>query len=458
MRRASHLLAALAVALAVPLAMSAGLPAAATPAHAHTTPIQHLVVMTQDQHSFDNYLAEHAGVDGLPAGVCVPLRTKSAAPCVAPYRMTASTPRTQLRATADAQAVSVDGGRMDGFVVAQTSRSSNGRLAMGHYTDEDLPGLAGLAAHGVLFDHWFGSVPGGSIPNRLFQITATATADRTEVPAAGWPQLPTIFDRLTAAGVSWRVYIENYEPALNVTNASSRALRGGQVARVPLLAMPRFIGDPAAMAHLADLSSYYTDLSSGQLPAVSFVVSTASSEHAPATPARGQRLVATVANALIASPAWSSSAFLLQYDTSGGWYDHVAPPNLQGAQLGLRVPAVLISPYSRPGTVDHATLDSAAVLKLIERNWTLAPLTDRDKAAGDLLTAFRFDTRPKRPALAAAGGQRPAVHQPVRSVLYIGYGLALGVGAAVVAWPLSGRVRRRFPRRASRHPMPEALP
>lgn len=410
-----------------------------------TTPIQHFVVMTQDQHSFDNYLGRQPGADGLPAKACLPVRPGRPEPCIAPYPITATSPRGQLRATAATEALSVDGGKMDGFVRAQASRESNGRLAMGYYGADDVPGLTGLAQRGVVFDHWFGSLPGGSISNRLFQSTAQPVADHAQVPDRGWPDMATIFDRLDAAGVSWRIYVENYEPALTVTNASPRALRGGQVARVPLLAMPRYLRDPAVMKHVVDLSQYYRDIASGRLPAVSYVVSTASSEHAPAAPARGQRLIRAVANALIASDEWRSSAMILNYDSSGGWYDHVRPPVVDGDPLGLRVPAVLISPYTTARTVDHTVFDSAAVLKFIEQNWSLPPLTDRDRNAADLRTAFRFSGGEQATSLIGPTTGRPAVKQPHRVILYVGYGLALAIGVLVLVWVKQGRIRPRFP-------------
>lgn len=445
MKRAPRLMAALLGCTAATVMSSALSPAAAAPAHAPATPVQHLVVMTQDQHTFDNYLGNRPGVDGIPSGTCVPLRSGSHDPCVAPYALPGAPAREQLQVSGKAQQASVAGGRMDGFVHAQATHRSDGKLTMAHYPAADVTGLNQLADQGVLFDHWFSAVPGGPIPNRLFEISAVSPGDRLDVPKAGWGDVTTIFDRLTAAGVSWRVYVENYEPALTVATASARALRGGQVARVPLLAIPRVLRDPALMAHVVDLSQYYTDIASGQLPAVSYVVSTSSSEHAPASPARGQRLAQTVVNALIASADWKTSAFLLDYDSWGGWYDHVAPPTVDGAPLGLRVPALLISPYATPGRVEHTSYEPAAVLRFIERNWSLDPLTRRDRDAADLAAAFTFTAAPHKPALIGTGSEHRAVQQPRRATLYLGYGVAVAVAASVVVWTAVSDRRRRRP-------------
>ena len=253
-----------------------------TPASAHgtsgrvaATPVRHLVVMTQDEHSFDNYLGSRRGVDGLGAAVCQPATVRGRAVCLLPRALTSRGPRPSLNPSAAAERVSVAGGRMTGFVAAQTTPRVDGSLALGYYRPASVPVLTQLADHGVVFDRWFASVPGGGIANRLFAMSAHAVPDTPSVPAAGWPDVPVVFDRLQAAGVSWKVYVENYEPALTVSTAGPTALRGGQVARVPLLAMARYENSPALMSHITDLNAYYADLAAGRLPAVSWIVTTA---------------------------------------------------------------------------------------------------------------------------------------------------------------------------------------
>jgi len=410
------------------------------------TPIRHLVVMTQDQHSFDNYFGTRPGVDGLPAGTCLPRRKGAPGPCARPFALQASNPHEQLRSTPAIQLAAMNGGRMDGFVYAQRT----GAAAVGYYRQQDVPVLGQLADHGVLFDRWFTSVPGDSIQNRLFAVSAQSTPDQAEVPAAGWRNIPLIFDRLQAAGVSWRIYVQNYEPALTIATAGAKARRGGQVARVPVLATTRFAESPTLSQHVADLDRYYADLAAGTLPAVSFVVSTSTTERPPGDPTSGQVLARTVLNSLSQSTSWSSSAFLLDYDTSGGWYDHVAPPTQDGAQLGPRVPALLVSPYATPGTANHTVFDSAAILKFIEHNWSLAPLTTRDRDAADLSTAFSFQQRPRAASLAETGDGRPALVRPSSPIIYASYLLVLLAVAVATVW-LAVREWRRRP-----HPVPPA--
>src|SRR5581483_731734 len=151
---------------------------------------------------------------------------------------------------------------------------------------------------------------------------------------------------------------------------------------------------------------------------------------------------------LMLSPYWRSSAFLWSYDGSGGWYDHVAPP----PGLGLRVPALLVSPYARAGQVDHTPLESVAALRFIEHNWGLPPLTARDAGAGDLTGAFDFTAAPR------AADIIPVVpapnHPPLVKVgiIYRFYGAAVLFVLVLLAVAVTGpRLRRR-----RRHPAPSA--
>lgn len=410
------------------------------------TPIHHVVVMTQEGHSFDNYFGQRRGVDGLDANDCSLTASDSHGGCVSPYPISGS-PHARLNGTAAAQARAVDGGRMDGFVRAQAVHGSNGKVAMGYYPAREIPVLTGIADRGIVFDHWFAAVPGSGVANDLFAVTARSPGDVGAVPRAGWSDMPTIFDRLEQAGVSWRIYVEGYQPSRTIQTVHSAQDRStGQVARVPVLATRRFIENPSLMSHVMDLRRYYDDLAQHHLPAVSFIVSTHHTERPPRSPRTDQQLVRAVANGLISSAAWRHTAFFLTYNSSGGWYDHVPPPELDGARTGLRVPTVLLSPYAQANTVNHSTYDSASILKLIEENWSLSSLTSRDRTAKTLLPVFAFKAAPSRPALVDVTPSRPPVHQPSRAVLYVGYLVALLAALGGVALGAYSRPRRWEPR------------
>ncbi|HKC27850.1 MAG TPA: alkaline phosphatase family protein [Jatrophihabitans sp.] len=416
MNRALALLGATMVAAALPSVTPAGATAPLSPSAA----IRHVVVMTQGGRSFDNYFGRRPGVDGIPATSCQLPSSAKQPVCIAPHVLTPASRQLPLLSTAGIEAASINHGGMNGFVRAQASDRSDGMAADGYFRPGSLPLLDDISRRAVLFDHWFAGVPGGTVANRFFGITAKPPGDRQQVPPQGWPVTPTIFDRLSAAGVSWRVYVQNYEPALTIDTASTKQLIGGQVPRVPLLAMRRFLDDPALSSHVMDLDRYYSDLAANRLPALSWIVSTSTTEQAPQDPTRGQQLSRAVINALLMSSAWQHAAFLLSYDDSGGWFDHVRPPTVAGATVGLRVPTMLLSPYAVPGSVNHATFDAASTLKLIEQVWRLAPLSVRDLVARSPLSAFDFNRTPQTTSLIAVPGGGP-VPQPRRLVLYLGY-------------------------------------
>jgi phospholipase C len=135
---------------------------------------------------------------------------------------------------------------------------------------------------------------------------------------------------------------------------------------------------------------------------------------------------------LMRSSAWNSSAFMLLYDDWGGWYDHVAPPQVDAYGYGLRVPALLVSPFAKTGYIDNTMLDFTSVLKFIEDNWKVASLSTRDAAANNILSAFDFSQAP-RPAVFLSSTWAPAVvakKSPIY-IIYASYGLAFLVSLIV---------------------------
>jgi phospholipase C len=416
-------------------------PTAAATAAATQHHLKHIVIMTQGGRSFDNYFGGTRKVNGIRQVPCQLQATSTQRGCIGAHPITRHTVPSSLRTGPQAQLVSVDGGHMDGFVRAQNRPGADGTSAMGYYLPKSLPLLHELVGRGVLFDNWFSGVPGGSVPNDLFDITAQRPSQSSIIPTHGWPDQQVIFDRLGAAGVSWRIYVQNYEPALTIQTAATKQRLGGQLARVPLLAMPRYLRSPALMSHIVDMDQYYRDLESNKLPAVSYIVSTAATEQTPRDPVKGHQLIRAVLNGLLASAAWQSSALLVSWDSSGGWYDHVAPPRIDGTATGLRVPAMLISPFARAGTINHTQFDAASTLKMIESTFGVAPLTARDRDAGNPASVLSFNLAQQRPRLVGVTTDAPVV-QPDRSTLVLGYLAVLAVALAACAVALrSGRRR-----------------
>jgi phospholipase C len=402
------------------------------------SPIQHFVMLMQANHSFDSYFGTYPGADGIPAGTCLPVDTgnPAAGECVKPYPLRNDPPEV-LDRTARVQQNQYDGGKMDGFVSAYRALGRDGTTAMGYYDGEDVPYYWNVADEYTLFDRFFSSAAVGTRLNAFYWVAGVPTPGGTErVPPQGYGDVATIFDRLQERGVSWKFYVENYDPTATFRTHSSAT------ARVPLQSFARFVDDPALSSHIVDLSQYAEDLASGTLPAVSYVVSNGSSENPPNRIADGQRLVRSLVSGLQTSTAWNSSAFLWTYSGWGGSFDHVPPPVVDDYGPGFRVPALLVSPYSRRGVVDHTALDFTAALKFIETNWGLAPLGTRDSASPGLASAFDFAAPPRPPQLLGLDRTpAPLVGSGTRWVVYLSYGGVLLLAAAA-AW-LPGHRRRR---------------
>jgi phospholipase C len=404
------------------------------------TPIKHFVTLMQSNHTFDSYFGTYPGADGVPTDACMPVDPTDPTNdgCVEPFHLenygtdlthTFTTFRNQYRS-----------GSMDGFVHAFRLLGEDGTVAMGHYDDQDLPFYWNLADEYVLFDRFFTSAAGGSTPNRMFWATGTAGITRPgseDVPEAGWGDLPTIFDRLEERGISWKVYVQNYDPSIILTEREDGVAAPAQFKWVPVLGFSRFIDDPQLSSHIVDLEEFFHDVQDGDLPAVSYVVTVGASEHPPSNLLTGQRLVKRMLNVLMQSPLWDDSAFLMTWDDWGGWYDHVPPPQVDEFGYGFRTPALLVSPYAKQGHVDSTVLDFTSILRFIEDNYDLPALAERDASANSLMSAFDFTGAPREPRIIAMTRGEVSVPQPRRSVIYGFYTAAVLIPIAIISAALA---------------------
>ncbi|MFN8639716.1 MAG: alkaline phosphatase family protein [Dehalococcoidia bacterium] len=416
-------------------------PARAQSTRAPRTPIQHFLVLLQQGRSFDHYFGTYPGADGTPSDTCLPVDLANPSTDCARPRALGPSVVTAMPHDGKVLLAQHRGGRMDGFVDATRRQGDDNRQAMGFYDGRDLPYYWGLAHEFVLFDQFFASSMNGGVANRLTSMTGVATGIE-DVPSSGLPStLPTIFERLSQAGTSWKVYVEGYDSSVHYRTMSSapRGLRG-QVAALPLLGLERFVTDPGLSSHMVDLSEYAVDLENGSLPSVAYLIPTFSSEEAPASPRAGEALTRHLVTTLQRSRYWESSALLLTYDGSGGWFDHVPPAESDGARLGFRVPALLVSPFARRGAVDHTVLEHASILRFIEDNWGLQPLATRDANAGGIRAAFDFNAPARAPRF--VDGER-APSEPASSprVTLLGYGLTAAVALMIVGWGLGRGAR-----------------
>jgi phospholipase C len=436
------------------LLLTAGTAEAAGRPHQATTPIKHFVTILQENHTYDNYFGTYPRGDGLPKDTCVPVDpARPKGKCIRPFHIgdnaIVSRDLDHSQATFELQ---YDRGRMDGFVRALDRRNQDGRLALGYRDARDLPYYWNLADTNVLYDRFFSSAGAGSYLNHIYWVTGNAEGGVDRFPPGGYSKITTIFDRLDAAGVSWKFYVQNYEPKLTFrTVRNFPAARASQVIWVPLLNIPRYLDSPRLRSHIVDLEQYYTDLHDGTLPAVSYIAPSGPSEHPPSNLASGESFVGTMINALVASREWKSSAFLLAYDDWGGWYDHVKPPQVDRYGYGFRVPAILVSPYAKRGAVDHSTLDFTSILRFIEDNWSLKPLSTRDAHAKSIASGFDFSKPPRPAAFTSRTRGVPSEFRVKRNVIY-----ALYFGVLLIPIGFSARALRSGRRNRRERDLPPA--
>jgi phospholipase C len=423
------------------LALMAASPGSALAETKPKTPIKHFVSLMQQNHSFDNYFGTYPEANGIPSDVCMPINPeRPRAKCIKPFHI-GDRVVPDLPSNEEVFSGQYRDGRMNGFV--DGLRQATGRITptvMGYFDDSDIPFYWNVADEYVLFDNFFASSHGSSVRNAMYWMTGTpGNYSGQSIPPNGFGGLPTIFDKLQARGVSWKVYIQNYDPGINYRSAR-RSERSAQINWMPLLAYNRYLDDADLRRHMVDLNEYFDDLRSGSLPAVSYIVapSGGSSEQAPGTAVAGQRFVKKLMNALIRSSSWKESAFMWTYDGWGGWYDHVRPPQVDSFGYGFRTPALLVSPYARRGFIDHTRLDFTSILKFIERNWGIEPLASRDRRARTFLGAFDFANPPREAAFVATElsvEKKPAAKA---AVIYVVYAAAVALTGMVMAWAAFG--------------------
>jgi phospholipase C len=354
------------------------------------TKIDHIVVLMQENRSFDHYFGL-LHEEGQPRSTREPRRGNpnplNPHEKIRPFLQPNLCEVADLAHGWDATHREINGGKMNGFTAENVDPADpTGSRTMGRYDKGALPFYYALANEFAIADRYFASVPGPTFPNRFYLLAGSSFGHISNdfPPAGGYPQ-KTIFGSLEAAHVSWKIYLSS--------------------AQVELL----FAEITKHSDHVVPLSQYYTDAAHGTLPQVSFVESQPfgsgeNDEHPPSNPQLGQRFTHDLITALAASPNWGSSAFFLVYDEHGGYYDHVKPPNAVPPddippngrpgqafdRYGVRVPALVISPWARPHSVSHTVYDHTSVLKFIETRFGLPALTRRDAAADPMLRMFDF--------------------------------------------------------------------
>ena len=439
----------------VALTLSLGMLAAASASAADGIhKIQHVVVIMQENRSYDHYFGTYPGTNGIPGGVCIPDPLNGG--CAAPFHEAADKnyggPHGASNYVAD-----FDGAKLDGFVAQaekgakcggtdpQCSPCNEGSSAqcvdaMGYHDAREIPNYWTYAQNYVLQDAMFEPNSSWSWPEHLFQLSGwsakctSPTDPMTCTSSLDGPPSPTqdptknrlpwtdITYLLHQAGVSWGYYVfQGTEPDCESDNAMfcSPKTQGPKTPGIwnPL---PYFtdVTTDGQLSNVQTLNNFYTATQSPtkcNLPNVSWIDPNGTvSEHPVALVSKGQAYVTTLIDALMSSGCWDSTAIFLSWDDWGGFYDHVAPPVVDQNGYGLRVPGLVISPYARAGYVDHQPLSHDAYLKFIEDDFLsgarLDPATDgrpdsrpdvreTAPALGDLTSDFDFAQAPRPPLL-----------------------------------------------------------
>ena len=296
--------------------------------------------------------------------------------------------------TSSAYKTSYNRGKMNGFVFAQPLNGIDPKLVMGHYDARELPYYWKFAAEFVLADNFFAPSMGTGLANHQYLYTANSVDYQKNIPFSGFIDLNrTIFDELQDGHKPWKVYVKDYNPGLNYSNPEITQNRYLNL----LTAIPRFVDNSTLNSNIVDLVQYHRDLRSDNFPAVSYIVAPHSDESSPRDVSKGEEFVYSLVLALMKSKHWSDSVFIITYRESGGWYDHVEPPMINGQQYGFRVPTLIISPFAKQGYVDSTLYDVTSILKFIEYNFGLSPLAIRDAKANNMLNAFDFTQAPRKP-------------------------------------------------------------
>jgi phospholipase C len=286
--------------------------------------------------------------------------------------------------------MSYNNGLMNGFLSAQHLNGEDAGLAMGHYNEVELPYYWNFASEFVLADNFFAPTMNSGLINELYLYTGGPGQYQKNVSLNGHNR--TVLNQLQMNGVSWKVYAEDYAQVLN---QSSYVKKNGETNI--LTALANSLDNETLKSNIVGLSEYFRDINSDNFPAVVYIVAPTISETSPKDASVGQEYVSALVLALMRSKHWNDSVFIITYRESGGWYDHVAPPVVDGQAYGFRVPTLIISPFAKKGFEDSTLYDATSILKFIEYNYGVPALTARDANANNILNAFDFTKPPRKP-------------------------------------------------------------
>jgi phospholipase C len=339
------------------------------------TPIQHLIIIMQENHSFDNYFGTYPTANGtlldsttsqfkhvnsLQSGVCLPHQGS----CVSPHLTTSQAPSNPVEGQLAYEMDYSNGGT--GFA------AYSGPQSMVYFDYHSVAGYWDYAEEYGLGDNYFAPVLSTTTPNRLMTLAGDTPVSANYGPPPYIPYSSTVMHQLDDAAISWGYYdyIDAYGGSSNVYPLNYTSHEPQQ-----------------ALSKTRNISDLAQELFSGSgLPSVSFVNSLGKAdltEHPPFDPTTGELWVVSIVNRVMESNYWPTSAIFITWDEGGGFYDHVVPPKeftvnhaftQELVGLGQRVPLLVISPYSRENFASSTVLSHVSLLHFVEYNWNLPPL------------------------------------------------------------------------------------
>jgi len=377
-------------------------------------PIKHVVIIVQENRSFDNLFAGYPGADAPMTGTMSNGKQVALGPI--------SMRTTDIDHSYGSSVQDYDGGKMDGFDQNSTNHGPAGKLAYSYVLRGITAPYWSMAQQYALADRMFQTEHGPSWTSHINIIAGTTSLSPTRSlvdfpsnypfdcdavqgtqstylthdfhyagngPYPCFTQFHTMADTLDAAGISWRYYAES------VTGPNGI---GGYWSPFAAVKSVRYGPDWAKV--VSPPPKVLTDVAAGRLADVTWVTPEWEySDHAGGSSSEGPSWVSAIVNEIGTSQYWDSTAIFVVWDDWGGWYDDAVPPQLDYKGLGLRVPCLIISPYARAGYVSHTQYEFASILVFIEQTFNLPQLGSAadgytDARATSIIDSFNFSQPP----------------------------------------------------------------
>jgi phospholipase C len=385
------------------------------------TPIDHIVIIMQEDHSFDNLFGAFPGLNSsyaVSTAACEPNNTTDPSKgCTKPFNadnISSAFQSVVLANSWTAAHTAYNNGSLNGFVYAQAlaKKTNHTNFTLGYFTGKTIPNYWDYASYYGLDANFFTSALSSSYTNHLFSVAGQAGPSCEAVCNQLYNlTFPTIVTQLQSKGISSVFYAGNWNDSLDCKSINSAIIKNNTSSQFdavwsPLLSFPSLQLSASTCKDNLNTNDLLHNITSGYLPGVAWVTpNTTSSDHPGfSTLSAGQQYVTSIVNAISSNTAlWKNTAIFVTWDDWGGYSDHVAPKQVDTLGYGFRVPLIVISPYVKPGSISYGQPygtqeDFSAFLSTIEANWGLSPLVGaRDGVDASLFYMFNFSQTPLNP-------------------------------------------------------------